>query len=622
MMRNEGFPPATRDDWRRLVEGDPKSPSVEKLRTPLEDGIVCEPLYSRIDREGAHGPGLPGSAPWIRGVHARPPEAGWEVVQTIDLPDPAEAGRQAAVETERGATSLLIRIGAEGVRVGSAGDLRAVLGSVPLERIPVALEAGEDWARTAGWLRELWAERGVSQARGNLGADPLGTMAASGRMPPSLDETWAEFARLARETSDHPHLRTARVSTAPYHEAGATGVQELAAALSTAVAYLRRLVEAGLSVDGAARKIAIEIQVGADVFWEIAKLRAMRWIWGRALRAAGSRIAPRIEAASSWRIMTVRDPWVNLLRTTAAAFAAAAGGAEGIRIRPFDSPLGVPDEFGRRLARNIQRILLDESQLHHVIDPAGGSYYVESLTEELARKAWAKFQELERQGGIEKALREGSLQREIAEADAEREALVARRKLPITGLSEFPNLAEELPARKPRPEVESSGEPTIEPLRRRRLGASFEKLRDASDAHLRSRGARPRIFMANLGKLAEYNARATWIRNLLAAGGVEAVGEAGFSSGAAAAEEFAKSGCSVAVICGADATYEILAEETARALREKGASHLLLAGWPGEMEARLREAGVDGFLFAGQDVIEALTSLLRTCGVEAAEANR
>jgi len=622
-MRNEGFPPATLDDWRRLVEAEPKNaPVEERLSTALEDGIVCKPLYTRADLPGARG--MPGAAPWIRGVQARPSESGWEVVQTIDLPEPADAARQAARDLERGATALLLRLGPEGIRARSAEDLVAALAGVSLAEIPVTLDAGLEWARAAGWLREAWKAAGVAAdaARGNFGADPIGSIAATGAMPASLDEVWAPFARLAHEARAYPCVRIARVCTAPYHDAGATGVQELAAALSTGVAYLRRLVEAGLSVDEAARQIAIEIQVGPDFFWEIARLRALRWTWGRILRASGSQVPPRIEAATSWRVMTIRDPWVNLLRTTAGAFAAAVGGAESIRVLPFDTALGVPDEFGRRLARNIQRILLDESQVHHVLDPAGGSFYVERLTEEIARKAWAKFQEIERAGGIVEVLRAGTLQREIAAADAEREKRVARRKLPITGLSEFPNLLEELPARAPRPQAASTGQPTIEPLRRRRLGESFERLRDASDAHLHRRGARPRAFLANLGKLAEYNARSTWIRNLLAAGGIEAVGEGGYFSGAEAAEAFARSGCTVAVICGADSAYEALAEETGRALKQRGAAHVLLAGRPGELEARLREAGVDGFLFLGQDVVEALTSLLRTLGVSLEEASR
>lgn len=616
MKRIEGFPPATAEDWRALVERDPKaSPIEERLATPLEDGIVARPLYTRGDRAGAKGPALPGAAPWTRGVRTRP-EA-WEIRQIVDLPDPAEAARQARTEVERGATALLLRLGAQGIAVGSAEELKAVLEGVPLDEVAVALDAGAEAERAAAWLREVWSARGIAAeaARGSFGADPLGVFATQG-----IEPRWEALVGAAQAAEAFPRVRALRASAAPYHEAGASAPQEMAAALSTAVAYLRRLVEGGLSVDAAARQIAIELPVGPDVFWEIAKLRAMRWIWGRALRASGAEVAPRIEASTSRRMMTARDPWVNLLRTTSAAFAAVTGGAESLEVRPFDAQLGVSDELARRLARNIQRILLDESQLHHVLDPAGGSYYLESLTEELARRAWARFQELEREGGIEAALRAGRIQREIAEADAHREALVAKRKLPITGLSEFPNLDEELPRREPHPPSPPPTEAGIERLRPRPLGHAFERLRDASDAHLEAEGARPAVFLANLGELAEYNPRATWIRNLLAAGGIEGRGEEGHASGEALARAFRASGAEVAVICGSDAGYEALAEEAARALRAAGAERILLAGRPGEAEARYRAAGVDDFLFAGQDAIEALGSLLRALGVALPEA--
>src|SRR5690606_8031114 len=191
---------------------------------------------------------------------------------------------------------------------------------------------------------------------------------------PLLDQ----LVPVARTALRFPRVRAVRASAAPYHDAGATAAQEMSAVLSAAVAYLRRLVDGGLSVDEAARLLAIELPIGPDVFWEIARLRAMRWIWGRALRAAGAQVAPRIEAVTSWRMMTARDPWVNLLRTTAAAFSAAVGGAESLTVLPFDAAVGRSDGFARRLARNVQRILLDETQLHHVIDPAGGAFYLEA----------------------------------------------------------------------------------------------------------------------------------------------------------------------------------------------------------------------------------------------------
>lgn len=615
MKRIEGFPPATIEDWRALVEGGPKPTPIDKLHTPLEDGIVARPLYTRRDREGAADAGLPGVPPWIRGARARP-EA-WEVRQIVDLPEVAQAAAQARAEIEKGATALRIRLGPDGVAISSAEELAMVLEGVPAST-PIVLDAGKDFARAAAWLQAVWAERKLApgDARGSFGADPLGAFAATGAAP-----DWEGLLRIAKEAQAFPEVRALRVSAAPYHEAGATAPQEMAAALSTAVSYLRRLVEGGFSLEEAARQIVLEIPVGPDVFWEIAKLRAMRWTWGRALRATGVEAAPRIEAITSRRMMTARDPWVNLLRTTAAAFAAVIGGAESLEVRPFDAALGLSDEFARRLARNIQRILQDESQLHHVIDPAGGSYYLESLTEELARRAWERFQALEGEGGIEEALRRGKIQGEIAAEEARRESLVARRALPITGLSEFPNLGEELPSREPRPEPPPP-EPGIQVLRPKSLGSAFERLRDASDEHLRTRGSRPFVFLAKLGKLADHNARATWISNLLAAGGIEGRGEGGHSSGDDLASAFKASGAKVAVICGSDAGYESLAEDAARSLRAAGAQKVLLAGRPGENETGFREAGVDGFIYAGQDAVEVLGSLLHTLGVALVEAER
>lgn len=616
MERNQVFPPATKEAWRALVERDPKmAPVDEKLVTPLEDGIVAQPLYTRADRPAASRQGVPGAAPWIRGTQARPRP--WEVRQIVDGPSLEEAAVQARTEVERGATALLLRVGEEGVELSSADELARVLEGISLDGLSVELDAGADFARAAAWLEPTFARR--PDASGSFGADPIGVAARTGRaIEPLLDQ----LVPVARTALRFPRVRAVRASAAPYHDAGATAAQEMSAVLSAAVAYLSRLVDGGLSVDEAARLLAIELPIGPDVFWEIARLRAMRWIWGRALRAAGAQVAPRIEAVTSWRMMTARDPWVNLLRTTAAAFSAAVGGAESLTVLPFDAAVGRSDGFARRLARNVQRILLDETQLHHVIDPAGGAFYLEALTDELARKAWAAFQSLEAEGGIVEALHRGSLQRAIAEAAAEREKRVARRKLPITGVSEFPLLDEAVLDRAPRAAAKLPAKTAIEPLRPRRLAASFEALRHASDAHRAATGARPRVFLANLGALAEYNARSTWIRNLLAAGGIEAVGDEGFSSGPAAAEAFARSGCEVAVICGADRTYESLAEEAARALRGAGAARVLLAGRPGELEGRLREAGVEGFLYLGQDAIEALTSLLASCGVSVAEDRR
>lgn len=622
-IRDEEFPPVSYEDWLRLVESDPKNlPFERKLTTPQEEGVVIQPLYT-LDAERRGREGLPGAAPYVRGAQAD--AKGWDVRQIVDLPDLAQAARQAAQEIERGATSIALHVGPDALPVTGPDDLAQVLEGVPLERCAVEIDAGAEWGKVAIALEEVWARRKIQplERRASFGADPIGALAATGSLPETLEASLEELGRFAASSQQrHPASRAVRVCTAPYHDAGATAAQELSIALSTAVAYLRAMTTHGLDVDRASDQIAIRLQAGPDVFWEMAKLRAMRWIWGRVLEASGAK-APRLhlEARTSWRMMSSRDPWVNLLRTTTAAFAAAAGGAEAITVLPFDEPAGVPDAFGRRLARNIQRLLIDEAHLHRVVDPGGGSYALERITEELAEAAWAAFQRLEAQGGVAAGLRDGSIQAAIAAADAEQRQKVAERKVPLTGLSEFPNLQEEPLERQPRPEAPppSAGAARVTPLPKRRIGGAFEALREASDRHLAQTGSRPKAFLANLGKLASHNARSTWTRNLLAAGGVEAVGHPGLTVAEEAKEAFAQSGAQVAVICGSDEDYEAMVPAVAAALQAGGAAGVWVAGRPEIVEAARKEAGGEHFLFdclhAGQDAVAALRKVLAACGV-------
>lgn len=645
-IRGDEFAAVSYDTWLRLVEADPTNhPFERKLTTLQEDGVRIQPLYA-LDAERQGAEGLPGSAPYVRGAAGA--HAGWDVRQMVDVPDLTQAAAQARDELERGATSIALRIGPDALPITEANELVQVLEGVPLERCTVALEAGERTAQAAIWMEEVWNRRHTPalERRASFGMDPLGTLANRGTLPMGIEAALDELGRFATSSQQrHPASRAVRVCTAPYHDAGATAGQELSIALSTAVTYLRAMIRDGLDVDRASDQIAIRLQVGPDVFWEMAKLRAMRWIWGRVLEASGAK-APtmHLEACTSWRMMSARDPWVNLLRTTTAAFAGAAGGAEALTVLPFDEPAGVPDAFGRRLARNIQRLLVDEAHLHRVLDPGGGSYALERLTEELAERAWEAFQRLEAQGGVARTLCDGSLQEAIAAADAAQRKRVAERKLPLTGLSEFPNLREEPLQRQPRPVAAgvaeaaggrgasaassaATGAPetagssvgvTITPLPRRRIGADLEALRDASDRHLATTGRRPKAFLASLGKLASHNARSTWTLNLLAAGGIEAVGHPGLLDAREAGEAFTQSGADVAVICGSDEDYEAMAPSVAAALREAGAAEVWVAGRPKALE-EVRK-GADGhFLFgclhAGQDVVAALRQVLAACGV-------
>jgi methylmalonyl-CoA mutase len=316
-------------------------------------------------------------------------------------------------------------------------------------------------------------------------------------------------------------------------------------------------------------------------------------------------------AVTAWRMLAKRDPWVNMLRTTMACAAGAMGGADAILVFPFTWALGRPDSLARRIARNTHLVLQEEAGLGRVLDPAGGSWYVEKLTDELAAKAWGLFQEIEAKGGMGPALSSGYIQDEIAKVAESRAREIATGQLELTGVSAFPLLGSDNISAEPHPlplPADLNGA-KVKPLRFERLAEPFERLRDAADAHTKRTGKAPRVFVASLGPQAEHGAQMTWVQNLLAAGGIGAsTGEGGAA--------FTASGATVACIAGTDKSYAELAEATATALKGAGAERVYLAGRPGAMEAALTSAGVDGFLFPGQDAIAMLTELQTALGVQ------
>ncbi|MET8768629.1 methylmalonyl-CoA mutase family protein [Streptomyces sp. NPDC004658] len=589
------FPDATHEQWQRLVEGVLRKSGKEltgaaaedALSTTLEDGLRTRPLYTA--RDSAPDPGLPGFPPFVRG--GRPEGAGtngWDVRQRHT----ALAGGTAdavLADLENGGTSLWLVLGEGGIPVP---DLGRALDGVYLDLAPVVLDAGRDTGAAAEALLRLYDDKGVAPqaARGNLGGDPLGYEARTGT---ALD--FAPFAALAARCAErYPGLRALTVDALPYHEAGGSAAQELGASLATGVAYLRELTEAGLGVDQAADQLEFRYAATADQFLTIAKLRAARRLWARVAEVCGAPAAgAQVQhVVTSPVMMTRRDPWVNMLRTTVATLAAGVGGADSVTVLPFDHALGLPDAFARRIARNTSSILIEESHLARVIDPAGGSWYVERLTDELAEAAWQFFRSIERDGGQAAVLRSGRLRTDLATTWAERSKRLAKRREPITGVSEFPLLAEKPVERAPAPEPPSGGLPRV------RRDEAFEELRARSDAHLAATGTRPRIFLATLGSAAEYTARSTFAANLFQAGGIEPVTEGRFED----------SGATEAVLCSSDALYAEQAEETAKALRAAGARHVFLAG-------RGDHPGIDSYVFAGCDAVDVLSATLDRMGV-------
>ncbi len=603
------FPAPDHDAWIELATKALKGGSLDKLTTVTAEGIEISPLYT--DSGVVDPAGLPGEAPFTRGaMPAGRTELAWDVRQLHADPNAAQANTSVLNDLERGATSLLLDLDRLGVE--SVDDLGAVLDGVLLDLAGVHLRPSISGIAGAHALTDLWVKQNVpaSGALGGLGVDPLAVAARTGTSP-QLDDVVAAVKLAA----SYPQVRALGVDASPYADAGASDAQEIAYSMATAVEYLRFLDDEGVSIDDACSAMAFTYSLGADQFAGIAKLRAARMCWARVVEASGASAdsaAQNQHAITASAMLTTRDPWVNLLRVTVACFAAAIGGAQAITTQPFDSAIGVSDEFARRIARNTQLLLLEESNLARVIDPAGGSWFVEELTSELAAKAWRQFQAIEAAGGMAAALDAGLVADQIATVADERAIKVAKRKFGITGVSEFPNIDEEPVVRASFPSMETNGSEAGLPLRRH--AEPFEQLRQAADDAAVT-GERPSVFLANLGPVADHTARAAYAQNFFEVGGLRAITNDGFETAADAAAAFAASGAQVAAICSSDAIYADLAAPTAEALTAAGATHVVLAGRPGDAKSDYEAAGISGFIHMGADVLAALRKTHDVLGI-------
>ncbi|ETT26949.1 methylmalonyl-CoA mutase [Rhodococcus aetherivorans] len=577
------------------------------LATTTYDDVAVAPLYGVRD-ERPEAP-LPGSFPFVRGGSAtRDVNTGWLV--SARFGDTAGDVNERILDAlENGVSALWLRVGADGIAIAG---LPAALDKVLFDLAPVTLDAGADTAAAAAALYALLDARTDVADRGavclHLGAAPL-TSAFSGR----ADVTVAQAVELAHAAADRAEtVRALTVDGTAFHNAGAADAEELGAAVAAGLEYLRELTGSRQSAARALGQIEFRLAATDDQFQTIAKFRAGRQLWARIAQVVGAADAGHApqHAVTSAAMMTQRDPWVNMLRTTLAAFGAGIGGADAVTVLPFDTALptgalGVSEAFSARIARNTQLLLLEESNLGRVLDPAAGSWYVEELTAQIAAKAWEFFQQIEAAGGYRAALDDGLIGERIAATRARRDSDIAHRRTAVTGVNEFPNLAEApLPA-----ETADAGADVA------RYAAAFEALRNRSDVHLAAHGTRPRALLAPLGPIAEHNIRTTFAANLLASGGIETVNPGPLSvdddSIAAAVRD---SGATVAVVCGTDKRYGEQAAAAVTALRGAGIGTVLLAGPERAVSETTGAERPDGFLTAKIDAIAALTDLLTTLG--------
>ncbi|WAC89486.1 methylmalonyl-CoA mutase small subunit [Mycobacterium sp. Aquia_213] len=608
-----------RERWRTAVAGvlaksTRKEPAElgeqpeQLLDTPTYDGFAVRPLYTAFDE--LPEPSLPGEWPYLRGSDPfRDVKSGWKVLEAFPSAGATAAETNAAVlgALGDGVSALLLRVGADGV---APQELEGLLAGVYLSMAPIILEAGADYAAAADAMLALVAEVESDQRATlsiDLGADPL-TAALSERPAPTIDDVVAVASRV----TDDRGVRAITVDGPAFHNLGANATWELAGGIAAAVAYLRVLTESGIPVRRALGQISFRLAADDDQFLTIAKMRAVRQLWARVADVVGEPDAGGaiVHAETSLPMMTQRDPWVNMLRSTLAAFGAGVGGADTVLVFPFDIAIpggfpGTARSFARRIARNTQLLLLEESHVGRVLDPAGGSWFVEDLTKRLAEGAWEHFQAIEGRGGFVNA--RDYIAEAIADTAARRADDIAHRRTAITGVNEFPNLAE--PAL---PQSDSIGQPDVGNLQR--YAAGFEALRDRSDAFLARTDSRPKALLLPLGPLAEHNIRTTFAANLLASGGIEAVNPGTLDADGIAAAVSDAGSPAVAVICGTDKRYGTEVAAIVDAARNAGVSRVYLAGPEKAIADTDPEHRPDEYLTAKINAIEALSDLLTRLG--------
>ncbi|MGJ0506389.1 MAG: methylmalonyl-CoA mutase family protein [Methylocystis sp.] len=606
------FPQPTEDQWRKLVDKALKGGSFDQLVSKTCDGAAIAPLYPRARAEAPRA---------LRRTPGR-----WSILGRVDLADAEAANGFALEDLEGGADGLHVVFagsqGAYGAGLTSDSDetIAHLLANVRLDYgIPVLIEASPRAPNAAAAIMRHVDGHHIdpSITRISFGLDPLGLQALHGFAAAPWAQGAKTFADSVTTIAKAGYAAGAAVADARVvHAAGGSETQELAFAIAAAVAYLRALTDNGLDIETARSLIALRFAADADEFMGVAKFRAARRLWARVEEACG--LAPKpalIFAETAWRMMSRRDPWNNILRGTLATFSAAVGGADTITVLPFTQASGAADGFARRLARDTQLVLQDESHIDVVDDPTSGAGGFEALTQDLCDRAWAAFQEIEAEGGLPAALEKGSFQGRVAATAGERAKRVARAKEKVIGANEFPDIHEKpldvvAPFDASRQGAQApAGATKSAALTPHRLSEPFERLRDDSDAFAQKSGARPKVFLANLGTVAAFTARANFAKNFFEAGGIEAVFGPETQSTGDLAAAFRASGAKLACLCSSDKIYADAAEPAAVALKGAGAT-LYSAGRPGDLEEMLRKAGVTGFIYVGCDMFDVLRRAL------------
>ncbi|MDM8530752.1 methylmalonyl-CoA mutase family protein [Anaerolineales bacterium HSG25] len=696
------FDQPTYEAWRELVEQQLRgAPFEKKVMTKTYEGITLQPLYRQEDATDLpNQSSFPGLPPYTRGSQVSGNlKSPWLICQELAYSTPSAFNQALKYDLERGQTAINLRldqatlagldpdqaevgqVGAGGVSIVTVADLATAFEGIDLSQLPIFVQASSAAMPTLALLVAYLnqAEVPLTNLRGAIEMDPLGSLVSAGTFPRSVAGAYdrmTQMIRWAKNTA--PQLQIVTVHGQPYSNGGASAVQELAFVMATAVEYLRELNNRGLSINEIAPRLRFSFTAGSNYFMAIAKLRAARLVWAKLVKAFGGdetaqKMSMHVRTAN-WN-KTKHDAHVNMLRTTTEAFASAVGGCDSLHVGQFDEVFGQPDEFSRRIARNTQIILQREAHLTRVIDPAGGSWYVENLTDAVGREAWSLFQQVEQNGGMYQVLQADFPQSQIQATAEQRDNHINSRKDVFIGTNKYANLTEkpitasvpdypalheqrakhitdyrtsldgqqattmleklnhllEAPAENALQaaiEVASAGatigeiartlrsgdetKATVTPILAGRATIGMETLRQNAEAYLAKTGQRPQIFLANMGPIPQHKPRADFSTDFFQVGGFEMLGNNGFETPDAAAKSALESGASVVVICSTDATYPEIVPTLTKALKSaKPEITVIVAGYPKAHIDEFKAAGVDEFIHVRAD-LHAIVSKLQT----------
>lgn len=637
-MKKQAFPDYTYEDWKQKAEESLKGKSIQSLSRNTYENIPLKPLYTKEDVKIEKNTVFPGAPDYRRGIeplgYVKEP---WKVAQTIQYTQLDELAEKLTSSLEKGQSALAFEVKKD--LFTSATGFESLLENT-YEKYPFSIDArGLQPNFLARLITLVEKNDNGEKATGVIGADPLALLVECGGLPSALDAYYDEWAETISKANDVlPNVKTILVNTTPYHNGGANAIQELAIALATGVYHIEQLTKRGLSLETIISKMVFRFSVGANFFMELAKLRAARLLWNKVTEAYGLKAEHRtmvISAETSYLTKTIYDPYVNLLRSGNEAFAAVLGGVQYLHVHRFDEAQGQSSAFSERIARNTQLILQEETHVKHVVDPAGGSWYVESLTNELAEKAWEFFLQIDEKGSIYEALKSGWLQGEIEQVYKARELDVFTRKKTIIGTNVYANLSDQYVA------VESCEKTTFSTAKvsdliheilsgnnplafteevqndvpvivHKRLAQAYEELRHRSEQLQKKTGKIPAIGLICLGELKKHKARADFISGFIGAGGLQAERSGPIDHFEAADTFVNETNCLHYCICGTNEQYE---EEGLKLLQELKAKHphlrIYVAGLVDkEQQPAWTEAGVEQFIHVKSNCYETVASLL------------